>query len=219
VLAGVWSTFVIPILIDNVRYPESDWRFAVLPDPALGLHRPRHPGPGRERPHARQATSALVMTSAAEGIITLTPEGRARVRQSQRGADARYEPAELMGRMLFDVIVVGKIRSGESDAVWRRVLQAQGRHDVPRDLQQHPDPPGERRDTGIVVTFTDITERRQVERIKDEFVSVVGHELRTPLTSIRGSLGLMAGGVFGELDEQGKRMLDIAVSNTDRLCG
>jgi signal transduction histidine kinase len=46
---------------------------------------------------------------------------------------------------------------------------------------------------------------------------VVGHELRTPLTSIRGSLGLMAGGVFGALDDQGTRMLDIAISNTDRL--
>jgi signal transduction histidine kinase len=37
-----------------------------------------------------------------------------------------------------------------------------------------------------------------VERLKDEFVSVVGHELRTPLTSIRGSLGLLDGGLAGE---------------------
>src|SRR3954447_7945875 len=30
VLAGVWSTFVIPILVDKQHYPETDWRFAVL---------------------------------------------------------------------------------------------------------------------------------------------------------------------------------------------
>jgi PAS domain S-box-containing protein len=68
-----------------------------------------------------------------------------------------------------------------------------------------------------VGVFTDITERRAVERMKDEFVSTVSHELRTPLTSIRGALGLLSGGLLGPLPEQGQRMLDIAVTNTDRL--
>jgi len=71
--------------------------------------------------------------------------------------------------------------------------------------------------TGAVVTFRDITERRGVERMKDEFVSVVSHELRTPLTSIRAALGLLAAGRLGEVPQTAKRMLDVAVSNTDRL--
>lgn len=63
----------------------------------------------------------------------------------------------------------------------------------------------------------DITARKEAERVKDEFVSVVGHELRTPLTSIRGSLGLLAGGVMGELPEEASGMLATAISSTDRL--
>jgi PAS domain S-box-containing protein len=63
----------------------------------------------------------------------------------------------------------------------------------------------------------DITERREVERTKSELVSVVSHELRTPLTSIRGALGLLAGGLLRSQPEKGERMLEIAVSNTDRL--
>ncbi|MGH2460072.1 MAG: ATP-binding protein, partial [Chloroflexota bacterium] len=70
---------------------------------------------------------------------------------------------------------------------------------------------------GAVVTFRDVTERRLVEKMKDEFISVVSHELRTPLTSIRGSLGLLASGLLGDLPDRGKRMLEIAVKNTDRL--
>lgn len=60
-------------------------------------------------------------------------------------------------------------------------------------------------------------DRRHVERLKDEIVSVVSHELRTPLTSIRGSLGILAGGLVGALPPEAARMVDIAVENTDRL--
>jgi PAS domain S-box-containing protein len=63
----------------------------------------------------------------------------------------------------------------------------------------------------------DITERKQVERLKDQFVSTVSHELRTPLTAIRASIGLLASGASGTLPEKGQRMLEIAVTNTDRL--
>ncbi|HEX6037371.1 GAF domain-containing sensor histidine kinase [Longimicrobium sp.] len=58
--------------------------------------------------------------------------------------------------------------------------------------------------------------RRELARMKEEFVSIVAHELRTPLTSIRGSLGLLAS---GRLDgtPQARRMLQIAAQNSDRL--
>ncbi|HEX5753427.1 MAG TPA: ATP-binding protein [Archangium sp.] len=60
-------------------------------------------------------------------------------------------------------------------------------------------------------------ERRQMERMKSEFVSTVSHELRTPLTSIRGSLGLLEGGILGELPAQAQDMVRIARTNTERL--
>lgn len=68
------------------------------------------------------------------------------------------------------------------------------------------------------VWFTrDISERKAVERMKTEFISTVSHELRTPLTSIRGSLGLIAGGVVGALPEKARPLVDIALQNSDRL--
>jgi PAS domain S-box-containing protein len=65
--------------------------------------------------------------------------------------------------------------------------------------------------------FQDVTKRREVDRMKNEFISVVSHELRTPLTSIRGSLGLLAGGALRKDPEKAERMLDIALKNTERL--
>ncbi|QKQ77182.1 response regulator [Nostoc sp. TCL240-02] len=67
------------------------------------------------------------------------------------------------------------------------------------------------------VILRDITERKQIERMKDEFISVVSHELRTPLTSIYGSLGMLASGLLPTDSEQGKRLLQIATDSTERL--
>ena len=68
-----------------------------------------------------------------------------------------------------------------------------------------------------IVLRLDARARREIERIKDELVSIVAHELRTPLTSIRGSLGLLASGKLDPLTGQGKRMIEIAAQNSERL--
>ena len=63
----------------------------------------------------------------------------------------------------------------------------------------------------------DISGRREVERLKQEFVSTVSHELRTPLTSMLGSLDLLRGGVLGELTPDAREMIEIANRNAVRL--
>ena len=67
------------------------------------------------------------------------------------------------------------------------------------------------------VYLQDISEILQIERMKDEFVSVVSHELRTPLTSIHGSLGMLASGLIAPDSDKGKRLLQIATDSTERL--
>lgn len=73
---------------------------------------------------------------------------------------------------------------------------------------------GELQFTGLI---KDITERKRMEQLKNEFISTVSHELRTPLTSIRGALGLINSGVCGPLPEKMAGLLGIATNNTERL--
>jgi PAS domain S-box-containing protein len=70
---------------------------------------------------------------------------------------------------------------------------------------------------GAVVAFQDIAKMREVDRLKDEFVSIVSHELRTPLTSIRGSVQLVLDDDKAVADEEHRSLLQIALNNCERL--
>jgi len=69
----------------------------------------------------------------------------------------------------------------------------------------------------LLCIIRDITERRRMEQLKNEFISMVSHELRTPLTSIRGSLGLIAAGAVQGVPETTRSLVDIAHRNCERL--
>ena len=69
----------------------------------------------------------------------------------------------------------------------------------------------------FAANLIDVSERHVVERMKRDFISTVSHELRTPLTSIRGSLGLLASGVLGELPPDARPVIDVAERNSVRL--
>jgi PAS domain S-box-containing protein len=72
-------------------------------------------------------------------------------------------------------------------------------------------------ETVFTVILRDTSDRKVIERMKDEFISIASHELRTPLTSIHGSLGMLASGLLDAEPETGKRLLEIAVDSTERL--
>ncbi len=177
--------------------------------------------------------SALILNNATDGIIGIGLDNRATFLNPAATRMLGMTLSQLEGKSIHEAIHHSptdgtrcpeldcpsslRMRRGQSfelmdDTFWR--LDGTS---FPVEYSSKPmfDEDGTQR--GAVVVFRDVTERRAIERLKSEFVSTVSHELRTPLTSIRGALGLLGSGLLGPLQEKGKRMLEIAVSNTDRL--
>lgn len=69
----------------------------------------------------------------------------------------------------------------------------------------------------ILLVIRDITERKKIDKMKNEFISTVSHELRTPLTAIKGTLGLIIGGAFGVFPEKVINLINVANNNCTRL--
>ncbi|MBE9097019.1 PAS domain S-box protein [Tychonema sp. LEGE 07203] len=134
---------------------------------------------------------------------------------SELVADTAAAPTEKLplrvSSQILDTLEDGEVRRVNDEVFWRADGSSFPVEYVVAPMREQ----GEI--IGAVVNFKDITDRLAVERMKDEFISVVSHELRTPMTSIHGALALIDSGLLEAHPHKAKRMLQIAVTNTDRL--
>lgn len=192
---------------------------------------------GRLRNLTNQSDS--ILESVGDGIYGLDLEGRVTIVNPAAAQMLGYRQSEILGRRMHRLIhhtradgtpypsEESPIRKSLSlfdtvrvsdEVFWRKdgtsfPVDYVARPQLDSQMLDH----GKVKAIGVVVAFTDTTERQALNRMKDEFVSTVSHELRTPLTSIRGALGLLHSEVLSERPEKARQMLDIAINNSDRL--
>ena len=141
--------------------------------------------------------------------------------KSAREEELLVSPTEFIGRQVFDILpptLAQQLMQAIVQALQTNTVQIfeyqVAMQECPQDYEARIVVSGAAETLAIV---RNITERKKMERMKNEFISTVSHELRTPLTSIRGSLGLITGGVAGELPSRVRTMVDIAYKNSERL--
>lgn len=173
-----------------------------------------------------------ILDSVGDGIYGIDLEGRV-VFVNRVGANLLgYTPEEMQGQRLHPLVHHSKSDGSPYPAEECPVLVTMRRHSpirVRNEVLWRRDGTSipveyvacplidEGRVTGAVVAYQDVTERRQLDRMKDEFISTVSHELRTPLTSLRAALGLIAGGALAARPDKAEQMLEVAMGNCNRL--
>ncbi|MCY7401261.1 MAG: response regulator [Nocardioides sp.] len=174
----------------------------------------------------------LLLDSVGDGIYGVDHEGRVTFLNPSAAVSLGFTLAELDGRRAHDVFHAAAqdgtrlpweqchvkrvmVDRGVSTSEGEVYARADG-SSFPVEITAAPllDDAGV---LGAVVVFRDVTQRREVDRMKNEFLSVVSHELRTPLTSIRASLELIEDGRLGALPARVGSMITVALESTVRL--
>jgi len=182
--------------------------------------------------HLATRQRELILESVGDGIFGIDLEGRLTFINQAAARALGYTPEQLTGRDVHDVIhhshadgtpyskatspILQAMRRRETIRMRDEVFWRQDGTAIPVEYSASP-LVQDGQISGMVVAFQDVSERRRLEKMKDEFISTVSHELRTPLTSLRASLGLISSGSLDKRPEKQRQMIEMAIGNCDRL--
>ncbi|HHP7232970.1 MAG TPA: ATP-binding protein, partial [Xenococcaceae cyanobacterium] len=174
----------------------------------------------------------LILNSAGEGIYGLNLQGITTFVNPAAAEMLRYQVAELQNQPMHQIVnhstaegvvyswqenpIYQTLHTGEVHHVTNEIFWRKDKYNFPVEYVSTPIKDQDQI-VGAVVIFKDITERQIIDRMKDEFVSVVSHELRTPLTSICSAIGMLSSGLLEPQSAKSQRLLEIALSNSNRL--
>jgi two-component system phosphate regulon sensor histidine kinase PhoR len=162
--------------------------------------------------------------SLTSGLMLVSPEGKI----SQMNATARAifkHEGEVVGKAYVDIIkneamvafLDAGLRGEEPVAVDVEIDVANAFRDYQIQGAQVRNEEGKQ--LGFVVIINDVTDQKNLDKMKSSFVAMASHELRTPLTAIKGFSSTLLDGVDHDLygkDDQ-KEFLGIIVGECDRL--
>jgi PAS domain S-box-containing protein len=177
-----------------------------------------------ERKHADEQFR-LAIEAAPTGMLLINRKGSIVLVNAQIERLFGYPRSELLGRPM-EILVPERLRasfpdfrSGSFSTPTAHAGELYGLRkdgsEVPIEIGLNPLLTSE--GEFFLSSIVDLSQRLEIERIRNEFLSTVSHELRTPLTSIRGSLGLLQSGAMGALPGKAAEMVAIAYKNSGRL--
>lgn len=177
----------------------------------------------KEREAARKERA--VIENAVDVICSIDADGRfVKVNPAVKSL-LGYEPEELLETSLYDIVAtddraateqsLDRVRGEQSSLSFENRIKHKEGKIVYVSWSVHW---SEAEQCWFCVAH-DITEAKELENLKQQFVAMLSHDLRTPLASIRAYFGVLAKGAYGELNERGIMRSKLAENSAKRLIG
>lgn len=159
------------------------------------------------------------------GLLLVSPEGRlSQINATARaifavGNEAVGKPIaeSLKSKELFDLLT--EARKGTEGAKREITVTLAGQAERIYEAQAARVVGEDSKDVGTVAILNDITDMKNIDKMKSSFVAMASHELRTPLTAIKGFSSTLLEGIDHDMysKEDQREFLGIVVSECDRL--
>lgn len=188
--------------------------------PDLTVQKARRSGKKEEALRKRENIVEGLIKNLSEGVLLLDKHSRVRV----------INPC---ARKILALKAKGVI---EGKALWRKLKNLgldgaieesrEKKHLIKKEVhlsekvlscEISPLPLGRRSVTGMILLLRDVTREKEIDRMKNDFISIVSHELRTPLSITREGISLILEGIPGKINKNQHKILSTAKSNIDRL--
>jgi PAS domain S-box-containing protein len=170
---------------------------------------------------ASEARVRLILEATPVGIISVNEDGAIQTGNPAVGAMFGVPQENISARTITDVF---KLTGSKTASEWLeenidKSVRLDGKnaagHLFPAEVtvRQFEAVSGRQ----FLIVIVDISERLEVERMKQDFIAMVSHELRTPLTSVQGFLDLLGIGGYGDISDAAKNKCTVATRNVSRL--
>jgi two-component system, OmpR family, phosphate regulon sensor histidine kinase PhoR len=162
-----------------------------------------------------------ILSSMTEGVLALDAEGRLLTINSAGAEMLHLDPATAHNLPVQDVIqdsglkwFINRTLSNPQPIEGEVEIKDDGRKIFTAHGTSLRDSQGT--SLGTLIVLHDITQLRQLENTRRDFVANVSHELKTPITSIKGFVETLLAGALKE-PENAENFLKIIAKQTDRL--
>ena len=167
-----------------------------------------------------------MVESMLEGVVVLDERGDIMVLNPQARRILGFEDTQkVTAKDLYNSLRIAQVGKGKvefwssigSSPVVQELVLPKGKETRVLHCEIVPIKGSEDNILGFSMVLRDITKEKEIERIKNEFLSSVSHELKTPLAIIKEAIGLVVDEIPGKVVEAQRDVLAMAEANTLRL--
>lgn len=219
VALGVAFAFVVPVLLVKLRKSRSFGNMQL--------------NKGKQEAHSEKVKADIILAAIDDGVMVVGVDKTVQIFNTGAAHITGWDAKDAEGLQYSAVIKLldakGQVINTDKDPIARAlasssvvrdntaVIETHSKKQLPINLTISPLMNADKTLEAVVVIFRDVSQERQEEQQRAEFISTASHEMRTPVAAIEGYLALALNPKVANIDTKARSYLDKAHASTQHL--